>query len=226
MDDNDDPDFSPIIMLIKFPNLRKLSATNRKENTNLEVDIKLLQEMLKFNSVKPGSLPIEKINIYHYYMDYEPHLTSYQKTWNRLSMHPHVELDIKICGYLPEDQRENELERELSLLEQRIQRLQMQQQENNGRQRHTTTPGTDDNSSGELYRNIDRCQRIMCVTAACWSCGYHFERCWKCVPVCGGCQIKRIPPMANDNQIRLKNRRRALPKQQLVADEDDFSVFG
>lgn len=220
MDDNDDPDFSPIIMLIKFPHLRKLSATNRKENTNMEVDIKLLQEMLKFGSVKPGSLPIEKINIYHYYMDYEPHLASYQKTWNKLSIHPHVELDIKICGYLPEDRKENELERELTLLEQRIQRLQTQE---NGRIR---VRNPDETNSQQLYQNVDKCQRIMCVTAKCWSCGYHFDRCWKCVPVCGGCKVKRIPPMANDNQIRLKNRRRMTPKNQLVADEDDFSVFG
>lgn len=220
MDDNDDPDFSPIIMLIKFPHLRKLSATNRKENTNMEVDIKLLQEMLKFGSVKPGSLPIEKINIYHYYMDYEPHLVSYQKTWNKLSIHPHVELDIKICGYLPEDRKENELERELTLLEQRIQRLQTQE---NGRIR---VRNPDETNSQQLYQNVDKCQRIMCISAECWSCGYHFDRCWKCVPVCGGCKVKRIPPMANDNQIRLKNRRRMTPKNQLVADEDDFSVFG
>ncbi|KAI8096142.1 hypothetical protein BDF21DRAFT_354239 [Thamnidium elegans] len=219
MDDNDDPDFSPIIMLIKFPNLRKLSATNRKENTNLEVDIKLLQEMLKFDSVKPKSLPIEKISIYHYYMDYEPHLEAYQKTWNKLSIHPHVELDIKLCAYLPEDQRENQLEKELSLLEQRIQRIQVQQ--DNGRPRKN-----DSNENNDLYQNIDKCRRIMSVTAQCWSCGHHFDHCWKCVPVCEGCKIKRIPPMANDNQIRLKNRRRILPKNQLVADEDDFSVFG
>ena len=212
MDDNDDPDLSPIIMVIKFPNLKILSATNRKENTNLEVDIKLLQEMLKFNSVEPGSLPIEKINLYHYYMDYEPHLNAYQRTWNKLSMHKQVQLDIKICGYLPDDQmEEDELTRELSILEQRIQRLQMQQEEN--RVRNNTL-------------QADKCQRIMCITAECWSCGHHFEHCWKCVPFCKGCKIKRIPPMANDNQIRLKSRRRITPKNQLVADEDDFSVFG
>lgn len=221
MDDNDDPDFSPIIMLIKFPHLRKLSAKHRKENTNLEVDIKLLQEMLKFKDVKPGSLPIEKLNIYHYYMDYEPHLATYQKTWNKISIHPHVELDIKICGYLPPDQKENELERELTLLEQRIQRLQTQE---NGRSPHRTRQ-TEDNPH-PLFQNIDKCQRIMCVTAQCWACGHPFDRCWKCVPVCEGCKIKRIPPMANDNQIRLKNRRKITPKNQLVADEDDFSVFG
>lgn len=217
MDDSDDADLSPIIMLIKFPHLRKLSARNRKENTNLEVDIKLLQEMLKFGSVKPNSLPIEKLNIYHYYMDFEPHLSAYQKTWNKLSIHPHVELDVRYCGYLPEDQKETELERELSLLEQRIQRLQMQQ---DSRQRVTQQP-----DAPEL-RRMDRCQRVLCTTAQCWSCGYHFEHCWKCVPVCAGCNIKRIPPMANDNQIRLKHRRQAKPQNQIKADEDEFSVFG
>lgn len=221
MDDCDDADLSPIIMLIKFPHLRKLSARNRKENTNFEVDIKLLQEMLKYGSVKPNSLPIEKLNIYHYYMDFEPHLLAYQKTWNKLSIHPHVELDIRHCGYLPEDQRETELEQELSLLEQRIQRLQMQQ---DGQSRHRLIHEQPDDLG--LRRRVDRCQRILCVDAQCWSCGYHFEHCWKCVPVCQGCKIKRIPPMANDNQIRLKHRRQFQPKQQIMADEDEFSVFG
>ncbi|KAI8640991.1 hypothetical protein BD408DRAFT_224062 [Parasitella parasitica] len=217
MDDNDDADLSPIIMLIKFPLLRKLSAKNRKENTNLEVDIKLLQEMLKFESLKPNSLPIEKLNIYHYYMDFEPHLLAYQKTWNKLSIHPHVELDIKHCGYLPEDQKETELEQELSLLEQRIQRLQMQQEEHN---RQEQWPG-----DSRLQHRVDRCQRILCVEAQCWSCGYRFEHCWKCVPVCQGCKGKRIPPMANDNQIRLRYRRQFQPTHQVMADEDEFSVF-
>lgn len=222
MDDNDDSYFSPIIMLIKFPNLRRLSAKNRKDNTNLEVDIKILQEMLKFESVKPKSLPIEKLNIYHYYMDFEPHLLAYQKTWNKLSMHPHVELDIRTCGHLPEDQKENELERELSLLEQRIQRLQMQQ---DGRQR--VTPSISDHQSAQ------RCQRIVCTTAQCWSCGYRFEYCWKCVSVCDGCKARRIPPIANDNQMRLKAKQQIKTRTMsgitttsaIDFEEDDFSVF-
>jgi predicted Zn-ribbon and HTH transcriptional regulator len=217
MDDSDDADLSPIIMLIKFPRLRTLSAKHRKENTNIEVDLKLLQEMLKFGSIKPGSLPIEKLNIYHYYMDFEPYLSAYQKTWNKISMHPHVELDIRICGYLPEDQKENELERELSLLEQRIQRLQMNL-DGNRRFADQLTHGSN--------TTVNRCQRILCTTAKCWSCGYRFNHCWKCVPVCEGCGIKRIPPMANDNQIRLKTRRQNQLKSQIKADEDDFSVFG
>jgi hypothetical protein len=151
-------------------------------------------------------------------MDFEPHLSAYQRTWNKLSMHPHVELDIRICGYLPEDQRENELERELSLLEQRIRRLQMQQ---DGERRFTEQHQQSPNSP----IIADKCQRILCTTAKCWSCGYPFNHCWKCVPVCEGCNIKRIPPMANDNQIRLKNRRQIQPKSQVMADEDDFSVF-
>lgn len=225
MDDCDDADLSPIVMLIKFPHLRKLSARNRKENTNLEVDIKLLQEMLKFGTIKPNSLPIEKLNIYHYYMDFEPHLQAYQKTWNKLSIHPHVELDIRHCDYLPEDQKETELEQELSLLEQRIQRLQMQQTGHSSRL--TSQQQQTDDSRLLPPRRIERCQRILCIDAHCWSCGYHFEHCWKCVPVCQGCKIKRIPPMANDNQIRLKHRRRQfLLKQQVKADEDEFSVFG
>jgi hypothetical protein len=217
MDDNDDAFFSPIIMFVKFPNLQRLRARNRRDNTNLEIDIKLLQEMMKFDRLKPGTLLIEKLSIYHYYMDYEPHLPLFQKTLNKLSIHPHVELDIRACGYLPDDQKENELEHELSLLEQRINRLQMEL--DGGRPRNRS----DEDAS---FRKVDRCQRIVCVDAQCWSCGYRFDRCWKCVPVCGGCHIKRMPPMANDNQIRLKKRIQNKVSSQIKADEDAFSVFG
>ncbi|RCI01754.1 hypothetical protein CU098_010782 [Rhizopus stolonifer] len=171
MDDCDDPNFSPIIMIIKFPHLRYLSAKNRPENTNLEVDIKLLQEMLKFASVQPHSLPIQYVHVYHYQMDVEPHLQAYQKTWNKLSQHGHVQLDIRICDHMDA---------------------------------LTHQP----------------CQRIVCTTAQCWSCGYHFNHCWKCVSICDGCKIKRIPPLANDNQAKLKHQRKRIEQET-----DEFSVF-
>ncbi|CAO3659681.1 unnamed protein product [Rhizopus stolonifer] len=202
MDNCDDPDISPLVMLIKFPNLKKISAMNRKETTHLLVDIKLLQEMLMFEQIRPKSLPIERINIYHYFMDYETHLDAYQRTWDRISIHPHVQLDIKICGYLAQ---ETELERELSLLEQRIQMLEIQQQEDRPMQN---------------TQNTSRCQRIVKVDAQCWSCGYPFDTCWKCTPICEGCKSKRIPPAANDNQIRLKSR-----KKVQTNTVDEFSVF-
>lgn len=184
----DDAHFSPIIMLIKFPNLRILSASNRPENTNFEVDIKLLQEMLIGKTIKSGELPLERLNIYNHQMDYETHFTTFSRLWNKLSKHGKVELDIRQCGHAIENDNIEERIRQLAL-------------------------------SGPY-----KCQRIMKIDSKCWSCGFEFDACWKCEPICQGCKLKRIPPLANDNQIKLKSRRyHQLPADK--ADEDEFSVF-
>ncbi|KAI9314812.1 hypothetical protein BX666DRAFT_1963800 [Dichotomocladium elegans] len=98
MDGNDDSMISPLIMLVKFPNLKRLSARYRRFNTDLKVDTKLLQEMLKSGQLQPNSLPLERMDIYHYYMAHEPHLDVFSRTLDRLSFNDHVQLDIKECG--------------------------------------------------------------------------------------------------------------------------------
>ncbi|KAI8141919.1 hypothetical protein BJV82DRAFT_714394 [Fennellomyces sp. T-0311] len=104
MDGNDDPNnINFIIMLVKFPELRHLSARHRRFNTNLEADTKVLQELLKNGTLKPHSIPLERADIYHYYMNNEPHLGSFQKTLNRISKFP-VRLDIRVCSKSPSSQ--------------------------------------------------------------------------------------------------------------------------
>ncbi|KAI8980940.1 hypothetical protein BDB01DRAFT_724378 [Pilobolus umbonatus] len=199
MDNVDDPDLSPIIMIIKFPNIQVLSAKNRKENTNLEVDIKLLQEMLKHGGVKPKSLPIRSINVYHHYMDYEPYISTYQDTWNRLSIHSQVEMDIRQCGY--------------SLTLMQLNNMSISSTDHN--------INHDDNSTDVT---VDECHRIISTNAQCWCCGYHFDKCWKCESLCMGCNSKRLTPSANDIQIKIKSQRHKT-HTHLIADEEDFSVF-
>lgn len=87
-------------MLVKFPQLRRLSTRHRRFNTNIEADTKVLQEMLKAGTLRPGTLPLERVDIYHYYMTVEPHLPAFQKTLNRLSRHDHVQLDVRECSDL------------------------------------------------------------------------------------------------------------------------------
>ncbi|KAI9260223.1 hypothetical protein BY458DRAFT_478444 [Sporodiniella umbellata] len=174
MDDCDDPDFSPLVMLMKFPSLKCISATHRKQTTNLLVDIKFLQDMLKFGRILPGSLPIERLNLYHHSMEYEEFLDTYQKTWNRISSHPHVQLDIRTCNHPIE-------------------------------QNHPSSP--------------PGCLRIIQSGARCWSCRSPFDTCYRCVPLCSGCQKRRIPPAANEQQTQLKQ------KIKLDSVQDDFSLF-
>lgn len=198
MDGCDDAHFSPIIMLIKFPNLRVLSASNRPENTNLEVDIKVLQEMLREEKLKLGELHIEKLNIYNHQMDYETHLVTYQRLWNRLSKGSKVELDIRHCQHVIGSSIDQ------VNLDERIRQLAIEQSHSTG----------------------NKCQRIIKIGSKCWSCGFEFDSCWKCEPICKGCKLKRIPPLANDNQLKLKYKRHQF-KQQIdnKADKDEFSVF-
>lgn len=97
MDGNDSADISPIVMLVKFPNLRTLSARHRRFNTNIEADAKVLQDMIRNKQLQPGTLPLERVNLYHYNMMHEPHLAAFQRTLNRLSKHDAVSLDIRPC---------------------------------------------------------------------------------------------------------------------------------
>ncbi|CAO3588314.1 unnamed protein product [Absidia cylindrospora] len=96
MNGTDDSMISPIVMLVKFPNMLRLSAKHRRFTTNLETDTKILQELIKRASLQPASLALRHLDIYHYYMEHEPHLDAYQRTLDRLCKDK-VELDIRRC---------------------------------------------------------------------------------------------------------------------------------
>ncbi|KAI8328794.1 hypothetical protein BC941DRAFT_406361 [Chlamydoabsidia padenii] len=97
MDGTDDSMISPIVMLVKFPRLRILSAKHRRFNTNLETDTKILQELIKQGKITNGTLSLEQLMLYHYYMDNEPHLDAFQRTLDRLTNSQEVQLDIRRC---------------------------------------------------------------------------------------------------------------------------------
>ncbi|KAI8987886.1 hypothetical protein BDF20DRAFT_852683 [Mycotypha africana] len=206
MDGMDDADLSPIVMLIKFPNLRRLSARYRKKTTDLEVDVKLLQEMLKFGTIKPKSLPLTEVRVYHFNMDFEPHLTAYQKTLNKVSVFPKVKLDIRPCGFIQTVGNGSG-----SNLNPAVMNNDRQLQgENDQREQLSDLP----------QDSIEECQRIISKSEQCWSCGFLFRYCWICVPVCDSCKVRRVPPLANDKQ-RLSRSKQWVS----VANDDDFKVF-
>jgi hypothetical protein len=199
MDGCDDSHFSPIVMLAKFPNLQKLSAANRPENTNLEMDIKLLQEMLNEKTLNAGEFQLTKLNIHHYQMEYEVYHATYQRLLNKLSAGANVELDIRPCGN-HEPVGDDVFARVAQMITMR----------NHGVEEDNT------------------CQRIIKKDSRCWSCGYVFGACWKCEVKCNGCQLKRIPPLPNDNQIKLKTRKHwaTIPVANNAEDEEDlFRLF-
>ncbi|CAO3635691.1 unnamed protein product [Cunninghamella echinulata] len=209
MDNTDDSMISPIVMIIKFPNLKFLSAKHRRFNTNLNADTKVLQEFLREGTLKEKSLSLQHFNIYHHFMDNEPYLDAFQKTINRLSRYDHVQLDIRRCS---------EFTNNSSVLEQ-LSQLNLYINGNNL---------TQTNGNWEGYNG---CTKIISNSSRCWKCDNLFTRCWNCQPFCLKCKIKRLPTIANDHQrlkIQLGNRSLSIKKQQLKIEDDlkeEFSLF-
>ncbi|ORZ11427.1 hypothetical protein BCR42DRAFT_99792 [Absidia repens] len=218
MNGTDDSMISPIVMMVKFPRMLRLSAKQRRFNTNLETDTKILQELIKRGSLQPGSLALRHLDIYHYYMDYEPHLDAYQRTLDRLCVDK-VELDIRRC-YDPPSTLEDQMD-ELQLdttnhndnnQQQPQQQQQQQQQQPQPQQQY--------------------CTRIISKTERCWACHTLLTRCWHCVSHCTQCKTKRLPPLANAHQHkqqRLEQQKlRLLETNMAMMDpdlKDEFSLF-
>ncbi|KAL0076180.1 hypothetical protein F4703DRAFT_1325384 [Phycomyces blakesleeanus] len=208
MDSTDDSMFSPLVMLVKFPNLHRLYARNRRFNTKIKEDTKALLDMIKSGTIKLKTFELERIEIYHHYMTTEPYLEVFQRTIQRLSRHPSVYIDIRMCGDVSEQQG-------------------TQPKTQTQTQTQTQTLETDQLNPTQ---SSPPCQKIVSKVAKCWACDYHFKQCWMCAPFCGGCNSRRLPPMVNDQKKqqnlinqRLLQQTNALRQQDPV--EDEFSVF-
>ncbi|KAI8076349.1 uncharacterized protein BX664DRAFT_389676 [Halteromyces radiatus] len=205
MDGTDDSMISPIVMMVKFPRMQKLSAKHRRFNTNLEADTKILQELMKRGSLEENSLALEQLDIYHYYMDQEPHLDVYQKTLNRLSQHGKVSLDVRRC----KEWNGERSRRSIDIPQQQEEEILEQLDDLN------------------IHRDNNYCHKVISTTATCWKCDYEFKRCWHCVTHCTQCRSVRLPPLANDNS-RKQLKLRSQQDEDTSMDQDlkeQFSLF-
>lgn len=72
MDSTDSQHFpSPIVMLIKFPNLHTLSSRYRRNQTSLTTDTYNLKDLLRNGDILPHSLKLRRWDIFHPYMTNE-----------------------------------------------------------------------------------------------------------------------------------------------------------
>ncbi|KAF9107821.1 hypothetical protein BGX29_004660 [Mortierella sp. GBA35] len=72
MDSTDSQHFpSPLVMLIKFPNLHTLSSRYRRNQTSLTTDTHTLKDLLRNGDILPHSLRLRKWDIFHPYMTKE-----------------------------------------------------------------------------------------------------------------------------------------------------------
>ncbi|CAO3636729.1 unnamed protein product [Cunninghamella blakesleeana] len=201
MDNTDDSMISPIVMIVMFPNLKRLSAKHRQFNTNLEGDTKILQEFIKQGTLKEKTLSLQYFNIYHFYMDNEPYLDVFQKTINKLSRYDRVQLDIRRCNFINSN----------SIIEQQLAQLNLyinnDEQEYNG------------------------CTKIISIESRCWKCDNLFTRCWNCQTHCLKCKTKRLPAIANDHQkSKSQSNKRSLSirsHQPIMEDDlkEEFCLF-
>ncbi|KAG0272286.1 hypothetical protein BGZ95_011970 [Linnemannia exigua] len=69
MDSTDSQHFpSPLVMLIKFPNLHTLSSRYRRNQTSLTTDTHTLKDLLRNGDILPHSLKLRKWDVFHPYM--------------------------------------------------------------------------------------------------------------------------------------------------------------
>jgi hypothetical protein len=172
MDSFDDPMISPIVMLVKFPNLRHIRARNRRYTTSIESDAKVLQEFLNQGKITEHSLKLETYELYHPYMNEERMLRRFQTTLNALARSGSVELDIRQCSHTADP---------VPVLEDAT----------------NDTPPEDIRPANLSLQ----CRRIICKSAKCWACGEPEVFCYQCVDKCAKCGLRRLPPFVNDIHV-------------------------
>ncbi|KAG9064556.1 hypothetical protein KI688_002814 [Linnemannia hyalina] len=85
MDSTDSQHFpSPLVMLIKFPNLHTLSSRYRRNQTSLTTDAHTLKDMLRNGDILPHSLKLRKWDIFHPYMT-EEDVVGFKSTLDTIS---------------------------------------------------------------------------------------------------------------------------------------------
>jgi hypothetical protein len=172
MDGFDDPMISPIVMIVKFPNLRHIAARNRRYTTSVETDTKVLHEFLNSGKISQHSLKLETYQLYHPYMIEERTLRRFQSTLNALTLNASVELDIRQCSHIAEPVpiMDNDLD------------------------------ATADEDNRQVQSPVE-CRRIVRKGAKCWACGEPEEYCYQCVEKCANCGLRRLPPFVSDVHV-------------------------
>ncbi|KAG2180511.1 hypothetical protein INT44_003515 [Umbelopsis vinacea] len=172
MDGFDDPMISPIVMLVKFPNLRHIAARNRRYTTSIETDTKVLHEFLNSGKISQHSLKLETYQLYHPYMIEERTLRRFQSTLNALAVSGSVELDIRQCSHISEP---------VPIIDDEL-------------------DATADEGNRQAKSPVE-CRRIIRKGAKCWACGEPEEYCYQCIDKCANCGLRRLPPFVNDVHV-------------------------
>ncbi|KAF9303268.1 hypothetical protein BGZ74_004068 [Mortierella antarctica] len=99
MDGTDSMHFpSPLVMIIKFPQLQVLSSRYRRNQTSIVRETDLLKDMLRNGSIAEHGLQLRRWDIFHPYMTKDEGVVAFKHILNLISAVSNgVALDIKRC---------------------------------------------------------------------------------------------------------------------------------
>ncbi|OAQ27904.1 hypothetical protein K457DRAFT_50726, partial [Linnemannia elongata AG-77] len=186
MDSTDSQHFpSPLVMLIKFPNLHTLSSRYRRNQTSLTTDTHTLKDLLRNGDILPHSLKLRKWDIFHPYMTKED-VVGFKSILDAISTVGGVVLDIKMCPgpiiYEPTSTPPPPPTTTTTTTTTTI----------------TTPPPQDPPTSPQTTQPTQpACTNIVWTLEKCRVCDASQDRCYRCVGQCRSCGAVRAPPFIN-----------------------------
>lgn len=215
MDGTDSMHFpSPLVMIIKFPQLQVLSSRYRRNQTSIVRETDLLKDMLRNGSIAEHGLQLRRWDIFHPYMAKDEGVVAIKHILDLISSVGNgVALDIKRCPG-PEDGAT-------------VSKIggggshwaTNSAQQPAGTQPQAVTPpvpANNDTSNPETtaitpLSLIKICANIVWLLEKCRVCEAPQDRCWQCVSICKRCRAIRAPPHIN-HQTALERERQKTTK--------------
>jgi hypothetical protein len=219
MDSTDSPQFpSPLVMLIKFPNLQILSSRYRRKQTSLGIDASTIKGMLRNSDILPHSLELRRWDVYHPYMTKED-VIEFKKALNAIAMVGltvpdnfkdgdqgttvnsetfGVQVDIRLCsGLVPIRRSNNQTNAGLHWVNPTPVQLTPSQ---------ATQPAATVSTEEPQQEAREPCGTVVWALEKCHACNEPQTKCWKCQVQCHACHAPRSPPYIN-HQLALDRQR-------------------
>ncbi|KAF9326139.1 hypothetical protein BG006_010416 [Podila minutissima] len=210
MDGTDSMHFpSPLVMLIKFPQLQVLSSRYRRNQISIARETVLLKDMLRNGSIAEHGLQLRRWDIFHPYMTKDEGVLAFKHILDLISAVSNgVALDIKRCPG-PKDGPEIKVSGGGSHW------ATAAAQYSTGIQPQAATPplalannDTNIETTATPPPLTKICTNIVWTLEKCRVCDTPQDRCWQCVPICKRCRAIRAPPHINHQTALERERQR------------------
>ncbi|KAG0039892.1 hypothetical protein BGZ82_006297 [Podila clonocystis] len=209
MDGTDSMHFpSPLVMIIKFPQLQVLSSRYRRNQTSIVRETDLLKDMLRNGSIAEQGLQLRRWDIFHPYMSNDEGVLAFKHILDLISaVGKGVALDIKRCPG-PEDGPKTKVggggSHWATNAAQYSTGVQPQAVTSPVPANNDTNPET----TATIPPLTKICTNIVWTLEKCRVCEMPQDRCWQCVPICKRCRAIRAPPHINHQTTLERERQR------------------